>query len=78
MEGFTKKACIDIEDNGMGIEKSKLDRIFDSFYTTKAFGEGTGLGLSIAKEIILNKHKGEIGVESKKTKGTKFTIKIPY
>lgn len=77
-EKFSKNAYVSIEDNGIGIEKNKIDKIFNSFYTTKAYGEGTGLGLSIAKEIIINKHKGEIHVDSKKTKGTKFTIKIPY
>lgn len=73
-----KNAYIEIEDNGTGIEKKKLDKIFDSFYTTKAKSGGTGLGLSIAYEIITNKHKGEILVESKKNLGTKFMIKIPY
>lgn len=72
------RACIEIADNGTGIEKSKLNKIFDSFYTTKDYGEGTGLGLTIAYEIIAKKHKGEILVESKKGKGTKFVIKIPY
>lgn len=71
-------ACIEIEDNGMGIEKSKLSKIFDSFYTTKDYGEGTGIGLTIAYEIITKKHKGKIFVESKKGSGTKFLIKIPY
>lgn len=73
-----KNACIEIEDNGMGIEKNKINRIFDPFFTTKGHKEGTGLGLSIAYEIITKKHKGEISVESKKGNGTKFTIKIPY
>lgn len=71
-------ACIEIEDNGMGIEKNKLSKIFDSFYTTKDYGEGTGLGLTIAYEIITKKHKGQVLVESKKGAGTKFLIKIPY
>lgn len=73
-----KNAYIEIEDNGVGIEKNKINKIFDSFFTTKAHGEGTGLGLSIVYEIITNKHNGEISVESKKDQGSKFTIKIPY
>lgn len=73
-----KNACIEIEDNGNGIEKSKINRIFESFYTTKAQGQGTGLGLSIAYEIITGKHGGDILVESEKGKGTKFIIKLPY
>lgn len=71
-------ACIEVGDNGMGIEKNKLNKIFDSFYTTKNYGEGTGLGLTIAYEIITKKHKGKILVESQKGIGTKFLIKIPY
>lgn len=73
-----KTAYIEIEDNGVGIEKNKIDKIFDSFYTTKAKSGGTGLGLSIAYEIVTNKHNGEISVESKKGLGTKFIVKIPY
>lgn len=73
-----KNACIDIEDNGMGIEKKKINKIFDAFFTTKSPGKGTGLGLSIVYEIITNKHNGELLVESKNGNGTKFTIKIPY
>lgn len=73
-----QNAYIEIEDNGIGIEKNKINKIFDTFFTTKAHGEGTGLGLSISHEIITKKHKGEIMVESKKDIGTKFIIKIPY
>lgn len=73
-----KNAHIEIEDTGMGIDKNKINKIFTAFFTTKARGIGTGLGLSVAYEIINNKHNGEILVESKKGKGTKFIIKIPY
>ncbi|MDD3437138.1 MAG: ATP-binding protein [Candidatus Gastranaerophilales bacterium] len=73
-----ENAYIEIEDNGIGIEKNKINKIFESFYTTKGQNGGTGLGLSISYEIITNKHKGEIQVESKKGCGTKFIIKIPY
>lgn len=67
----------EIEDNGAGIEKSIINRIFEPFYTTKPIGEGTGLGLSISYDIIVNKHKGEILIESEKNSGTKFTVKLP-
>lgn len=73
-----KNGCIEIEDNGIGIEKNKIHRVFETFFTTKDQGKGTGLGLSIVYEIITNKHNGEILVESKEGKGAKFTIKIPY
>lgn len=73
-----KHACFEIEDNGVGIEKRNLKKIFETFYTTKITGVGTGLGLSISQDIIVNKHSGEILVDSKKNKGTIFIIKIPY
>lgn len=73
-----KYACIEIKDNGKGIEKNNMKKIFESFYTTKTAGIGTGLGLSIAYDIIVNKHNGEILVDSKKNSGTIFIIKIPY
>lgn len=67
----------EIEDNGIGIPSENLFKIFDPFYTTKPVGEGTGLGLSIAYNIIRNKHKGDIWVESKVGVGTKFAFKLP-
>jgi signal transduction histidine kinase len=68
---------IKISDNGMGIPKEKLDRIYDPFFTTKPVGEGTGLGLSIVFSII-ELHKGEISVTSEVNKGTTFKITLPY
>jgi len=64
-----------IRDNGCGIAKEKLDNIFDPFYTTRE--EGTGLGLSISYGII-NKHGGDIQIESEEGKGTTVTISMPY
>ncbi len=70
---------ISVEDNGVGIDSSKIDDLFkiDKHFTTKGtLGEvGTGLGLLLCKEII-DIHKGEISVESQKEKGTKFTFSI--
>ncbi len=68
--------CIEISDNGKGIEEGNLKKIFDAFYTTKPVGEGTGLGLSISYEII-KKHGGDIIVESQVDKGTTFIISLP-
>lgn len=67
---------IDISDNGPGIEKSQLERIFDPGYTTKGVGVGTGLGLSICYQII-DDHNGEISVASEPGRGTTFTITLP-
>jgi signal transduction histidine kinase len=66
-----------IQDDGPGIPEEIRQKIFDPFFTTKEVGIGTGLGLSISHEIIVNKHKGEIRVESEKGKGTSFIIKLP-
>jgi signal transduction histidine kinase len=66
-----------IRDNGPGIPPEVRDSIFEPFFTTKEAGVGTGLGLSIAWDIIVNRHKGTIAVESEIGKGTCFTIKLP-
>ncbi|MBN2546416.1 MAG: PAS domain-containing protein [Spirochaetes bacterium] len=68
--------CIEliIEDNGSGIEKEDVNKIFEPFFTRKS--KGTGLGLSISKEII-NLHKGTIIINSKKDIGTKVIIILP-
>jgi len=66
-----------ITDNGVGISKANLDSIFTPFFTTKPVGTGTGLGLSIAYDIIVNKHAGEIKIESEEGKGTTFTLRLP-
>jgi len=67
---------IEIEDNGIGISKNNINKIFNPLFSTKIGNEGTGLGLSIVKEII-EAHKGIIDVFSEPNKGTKFTIKLP-
>ncbi|MGL5646375.1 MAG: sensor histidine kinase [Clostridium sp.] len=71
---------IEITDNGYGIEKDQVDKIFKRFYRvdkerTKDFNS-TGLGLAITKEII-DAHNGEIYVSSEVNVGTSFTIKLP-
>ena len=73
-------AYIKVIDNGVGIPKDDLNRIFDRFYRvdkarTRELG-GTGLGLSIAKEI-LNQNKGSIDIKSEVGKGTEVVIRLP-
>lgn len=67
---------IEISDNGCGIEKKNLEKIFDPFYTSKPVGKGTGLGLSLSYRII-NTHDGYIEVDSKEGEGTTFRIWLP-
>ena len=72
-----KDIIIEIEDNGKGIPKKILPKIFDPFYTTKDIEHGTGLGLSTVFAII-EKHSGTIRVETEQEKGTKFIMTLPF
>jgi len=67
---------IEIQDNGCGIPKENLDRIFLPFFSTKQCKNGTGLGLSICKGIV-EKLGGSITVKSKFNEGTLFRIRLP-
>ncbi|MBU0730428.1 MAG: response regulator [Proteobacteria bacterium] len=67
---------ITVEDDGTGIDKEILPRIFEPFFTSKEFGKGTGLGLSIVYGIVKS-HKGFCLVESQTGKGTVFKIYFP-
>ena len=68
--------CIDVEDNGSGMNEKTQKQIFDPFFTTKRAKGGTGLGLAIAYRI-LEEHGGHVSVKSKLGAGTTFTIRIP-
>ncbi len=65
-----------VKDNGCGIEKDKIDKIFTPFYTTKEPSKGTGLGLSIVYGIVKS-HKGYITCESEPGVGTGFNVFLP-
>jgi len=67
---------ISIKDDGPGIPKENLKRIFNPFFTTRKAGEGTGLGLSLCQGII-SSHKGKIYAESTLGKGATFIIELP-
>lgn len=67
---------IKIKDNGKGIPKDNINKIFMAGFTTKGVGFGTGLGLAISQKII-DKHKGKISVISEVGVGSEFIITIP-
>ncbi len=68
---------ISIRDNGTGIPKEIMDRIFEPFFTTKEVGKGTGQGLAIVYDIVVNKHSGQLDLNSEVGVGTEFIIRIP-
>ncbi|MFT3910265.1 MAG: ATP-binding protein [Ferruginibacter sp.] len=70
------KVEVKVSDNGTGIPKNIVDKIFQPFFTTKPTGQGTGLGLSLAYDIV-KAHGGELKVETKENEGTTFIIQLP-
>ncbi|HRZ86450.1 MAG TPA: ATP-binding protein [bacterium] len=68
---------LSVKDSGCGIDKNKLESIFDPFYSNWTDGSGTGLGLSVSKGIIEG-FGGDIEATSAIGRGSTFTIKLPY
>lgn len=66
---------ISFKDEGIGIGRDKLEKVFEPFYTTKE--KGTGLGLSITHRVI-EEHKGYVKIESEEKKGTQIDIYLPF
>jgi signal transduction histidine kinase len=79
-KGYDDHAQIDFVDTGIGIPADELANVFDEFFRAtnaqKSEKDGTGLGLSIVKQIV-ERHGGEISVESEQGQGTKFTVTLP-
>lgn len=67
--------CFTVSDNGCGMEKETVDRLFTLFFSSKG-RKGTGLGLYLARGIV-KKHNGDISVESERGKGSCFRVRIP-
>ncbi len=68
---------IRVRDNGKGIAKKEVDRVFDPFYTTKEVGEGTGLGLSVSRNIV-ELHHGTLQLANCEKGGVCVTILLPF
>ena len=75
-ERIDNKIRLSFADDGPGISKENLEKVFDPFFTTREVGEGTGLGLSLSHGII-REHKGTIYAESEVGEGTIFIIELP-
>jgi len=68
---------IEIEDNGIGMDRNIRDKVFEPFFTTKPANKGTGLGMKIVYDIIKDGHGGDIKIDTKKNMYTKILISIP-
>ncbi len=67
---------VEIEDDGPGIPEEIQSKIFDPFFTTKGPGAGTGLGMNISRNLVVQKHQGQISVTSKPG-STCFSVRLP-
>jgi PAS domain S-box-containing protein len=67
---------VEIEDDGPGIPEENQSRIFDPFFTTKGPGKGTGLGLNISRNLVVQKHQGQVSVKSRPGE-TCFAVRLP-
>lgn len=67
---------IEVEDEGQGISRQDIKRVYDPFFTSKEVGEGIGLGLSVSYGIV-QEHSGQISVDSQPGKGTTFRVELP-
>jgi signal transduction histidine kinase len=72
-----KQVKICIRDNGGGISPEVREKLFTPFFTTKPAGQGTGLGLSISWDIVVQKHGGQINIETVEGSFTEFQIQLP-
>ncbi|GAA4401107.1 hypothetical protein GCM10023187_14940 [Nibrella viscosa] len=71
------KVELRVRDNGTGIPKELLNKIYQPFFTTKPTGQGTGLGLSLSYDIVTKGHGGEMQVQTKEGEGTEFRVVLP-
>ena len=76
-QNIDNKVIVTIKDNGIGMNKATMQKIFQPFFTTKPTGEGTGLGLSLAYDIITKGHGGTIEATSVEGEGAEIKIILP-
>ena len=67
---------VEVRDTGEGMPPEVAARAFDTFFTTKDVGHGTGLGLDIARRAVVDRHRGEIVIDSSEA-GTTITVRLP-
>ncbi|MDH6140091.1 signal transduction histidine kinase [Kitasatospora sp. GP30] len=70
------QVLVEFRDTGPGVPADVQDRVFDPFFTTKPVGEGTGLGLDVSWRIIVNRHGGDLRLESAPG-DTRFQVRLP-
>ena len=68
---------VSVSDNGPGIPEAIKNRIFEPFFTTKPVGKGTGQGLMLCRNVVVNKHGGELFFQSASGGGTTFIVRLP-
>jgi two-component system NtrC family sensor kinase len=71
------RVAVRIKDNGLGISEENQHKIFETFFTTKPAGVGTGLGLAITREVVVEKHHGQIRCHSTMGEGAEFVVELP-
>jgi signal transduction histidine kinase/CheY-like chemotaxis protein len=76
LESDPDRIFVEVADNGSGLKKEDLTRVFDPFFTTREVGQGTGLGLSVCYGII-REHGGQITARNGEVGGAVFTIELP-
>jgi signal transduction histidine kinase len=71
------RLLVEVADTGPGIPADIRKRVFEPFFTTKGVGEGTGLGLDVSWRVVVNRHHGDIRVESEPG-DTRFQVRLPF
>ncbi|MCP3942546.1 MAG: response regulator [Desulfobacteraceae bacterium] len=74
--GSDKTICLEVRDNGCGMDEQTLERLFNPMFSTKG-GKGTGLGLLVTGKLV-EEHKGKIDTNTRLGQGTTFIITLPY